>query len=344
MPYLLIAALIALGVWQYRRYQSGLPALPGAKPVTPEQVVRAEIPPALQNAILDLIYNGRDPQSMHDMASELEKYGFFDAAMLLHKRADVIATFQRQVDAVLVSRGLNPATVSAALRESILQEVMRVAPVIPTPPSTPTPQSSQTALEVAMQELRNEIGVLDTEYGALDRQVRALTSPNSAFVRSWNDTLAAWRSFALIIERAPAQVTQAAIANYREDFQMFRDALATRRAEYARELGVQSSVPQAPPGPVAQAEVPAGTVPTRFSSRGTVLRSPVLNLRSNPDDVSAIVISAPVGSSIVVTNSSGNYYLVTYQSQSGWARKTDVSIAANPPSTVPGGGIRRGAL
>ena len=343
MPYLLIAALIAIGVWQYRRYQSGLPALPGAKPVTPEQVVRAEIPPALQNAILDLIYNGRDPQSMHDMASELEKYGFFDAAMLLHKRADVLATLQRQVDAVLVARGLNPAIVSPALREAILQEVMRAVPVIPTSPIMPTPQTTQTALEVAMQELRNEVGALDTEYGALDRQIRALTS-SPPFVNSWNQQLTAWRSFALIIERVSAQVTQSAIANYREDFGLFRDALIARRAEYARELGIQSSVPQAPPGPVAQAEVPAGTVPTRFSSRGTVLRSPVLNLRSNPDDVSAIVISAPVGSSIVVTNSSGNYYLVTYQSQSGWARKTDVSIAANPPSTVPGGGIRRGAL
>ena len=342
MPYLLIAALIAIGVWQYRRYQSGLPALPGAKPVTPEQVVRAEIPPALQNAILDLIYNGRDPQSMHDMASELERYGFFDAAMLLHKRADVLATLQRQVDAVLVSRGLNPTTASPALREAILQEVMRAAPAVPAPPSMPIPQTSQTALEVAMQELRNEIGVLDTEYGALDRQIRALTSPSPTFVTTWNQQLAAWRSFALIIERTPAQVTQAVIANYREDFQMFRDALAVRRTEYARELGIKSSVPQAPPGPIAQAEVPAGTVPTRFSSRGTVLRSPVLNLRSNPDDVSAIVISAPVGSSIVVTNSSGNYYLVTYQSQSGWARKTDVSIAANPPVAIPGG-IRRGA-
>ena len=340
MPYLLIALLIALGVWQYRRYQSGLPALPGARPATPEQVVRAELPSALQSAILDLIYNGRDPQSMHDMASELEKYGFFDAAMLLHKRADELTVLQRQVDAILVARGLNPSAVSPALRETLLQEVIRT-PV----PSVPVPQppTAPTAQDVAIRELRNEIGVLDTEYGALDRQIKV--GPVS-LQTGWNTALGSWRAFVLTFERiALARFSDPQfVRDLFSDVANFRQALATWRDNYARELGIQTAVPQTPPGPVAQAEIPAGTVPTLFSSRGTVVRSPVLNLRSNPDNTSAIVTSAPVGAAILVTSTSGDFYLVTYQGQSGWAPKSGVSIAANPRGTIPGaaGGILRG--
>ena len=343
MPYLLIAVLIALGVWQYRRYQSGLPALPGARPATPEQVVRAEIPPALQNAILDLIYNGRDPQSMHDMASELERYGFFDAAMLLHKRADLIATVQRQVDAVLIGRGLNPSTAAPALREAILQEILKsplVVPAVPSvpgmPSSTPTPQS---ALEAAIRDLRNEIGALDTEYGALDRQIKTSPLPVQMLI-NWNAALASWRAFVLTSERvAPATLAD---PQFSRDIANFRQMLATWRDTFARELGIPFGVPQAPPGPVAQAQIPAGTVPTRFSSRGTALRNPDLPLREVADDSSRTIISAPIGASIVVTDTVGDFYLVTYQGQKGWARKSDVSIAVNPPVTIPGG-IRRGA-
>lgn len=342
MPYLLIALLIALGVWQYRRYQSGLPALPGARPATPEQVVRAELPPALQSAILDLLYNGRDPQSMHDMASELEKYGFFDAAMLLHKRADELAVLQRQVDAILAARGLNPTTVTPSLRETLLQEVIKMPTVSPAPRPIPPP-AGPTAQDVAIRELRNEIGVLDTEYGALDRQIKV--GPVS-LQTGWNTALGSWRAFALTFERIalPRFADPQFVRDLYSDVANFRQALATWRDNYARELGIQTTVPQTPPGPVAQAEIPAGTVPTLFSSRGTVVRSPVLNLRSNPDNTSAIVTSAPVGAAILVTSTSGDFYLVTYQGQSGWAPKSGVSIAANPRGTIPGaaGGILRG--
>ena len=342
MPYLIIAALIALGVWQYRRYRSGMLTLPGEKPATPEQVVRAEIPPALQSAILDLIYNGRDPQSMHVMAGELEKYGFFDAAKILHKRAEELTILQGQVDAILIARGLNPSLVTPALREAIFQQIVKgtTVPSMPTPrvPETPAP----SALDTAMQELRNEIGVLDTEYGALDRQIRTLTAPSPAFLRAWNEALVSWRSFVLLIERMTLQDFARFLPSTRDDLQLFRDVLVARRLDYARELGVQSSVPQAPPGPGAQAQIPPGTVPTRFVSRGIVLRNPELPLREVPDDSSRAIVFAPVGASITITDTFGDFYLVTYQGQRGWARKSDVSIAANPPATIPGGAIRRG--
>ena len=346
MPYLIIAALIAFGVWEYRRYRSGLPLLPGAAPASPEQVVRAEIPPALQNAILDLIYNGRDPESMNEFASELERYGFFDAAMLLHKRADALVILQRQVDAILTSRGLNPVTATPALREAVMQEILRGTVATPgtTGPSVPAPPS---ALEVGFRELRNEIGVLDTEYGALDRQIKALPSLTAQQAASWNTAITSWRNFAVTFERIqPTAWSAEFFRDLTANVASFRQTLETWRSEYARALGVQAPVPQAPPGPAGGgAEVPAGTVPTFFSSRGTVVSGPVLNLRSRPDFTSAIVTSAPIGASIVVTSSSGDFYLVTYQDKTGWAPKAGVSIAADPRATIPGaaGGILRGA-
>ena len=347
MPYLIIAALIALGVWQYRRYRSGMLTLPGGKPATPEQVVRAEIPPALQGAIFDLLYNGRDPESMDEVAAELERYGFFDAAMLLHKRADVLAALQRQVDTVLTSRGLNPAAATPALREAVLQEILR-GTVLPVPgttgPSMPTPVS---AIEAAFRDLRNEVGLLDTEYGALDRQIKVLPSLTPQQLNSWNIVLRLWREFALAFER----ITIVQLSTDRELFSTLTASIANSRRvlerwrdDYTRELGILSAVPQAPPIPAGGAEVPAGTVPSLFSSRGTVIRGPVLDLRSAPDYTSAIVTSAPLGASIVVSQTSGDFYLVTYLGKTGWAPKGGVSIAANPRGTIPGaaGGILRG--
>lgn len=351
MPYLIIAALIVLGVWNYRRYKSGLPVLPGAAPVSPEQVVRAEIPPALQGAIFDLLYNGRDPESMDEVATELERYGFFDAAMLLHKRADVLEALQQQVDMVLISRGLNPAAVTPALREAVLQEILR-GTALPVPggapgttgPGMPTPVS---AIEAAFRDLRNEVGLLDTEYGALDRQIKVLPSLTPQQLTSWNIVLRLWREFALAFER----ITIVQLSTDRELFSTLTASVANSRRvlerwrdDYARALGIVTAVPQAPPIPAGGAEVPAGTVPSLFSSRGTVIRGPVLDLRSTPDYTSAIVTSAPLGASIVVSQTSGDFYLVTYLDKTGWAPKGGVSIAANPRGTIPGaaGGILRG--
>lgn len=80
MPILIISALIlaGLGYWQYTRPKG---------PLTPQQVVSAEAP-SLSKEIMDLYANGRNPQAMHRAAEELEKYGFFDSAALLRKRAD----------------------------------------------------------------------------------------------------------------------------------------------------------------------------------------------------------------------------------------------------------------
>lgn len=107
MPYLIIAALAALGYWGYTRTRPGMALLPGngSRPAaTPEQIVIAEAP-SLQREILDLLRNGRNPVAMHAAAGELEKYGFFDAAMLLHKRADEltsIATLAAQAEATRI--------------------------------------------------------------------------------------------------------------------------------------------------------------------------------------------------------------------------------------------------
>ena len=243
MPYLIIAALLAIGYWGYTRSRAGVPLLPGGatRPTTPEQIVQTDVPPAISNEVLDLLRNGRDPQSMHDVATEMEKYGFFDAAMLLHKRADELAILQRRVDEILTGRGLNPATASPTLREAILQGLMLVptAPSAPAP-RTPTPEESATAL-------RNAVGVLDTAYGTLDREIRAIivTRP---FLTEWNQVLAAWRSFALSVERGTPATPPA--AGLTEDLNMFRELLIVWRARYLAQKGapvVEAPVPQAPP-------------------------------------------------------------------------------------------------
>lgn len=89
MPILLISALLlaGFGYWEYTRIKAGLPLLPFGE--SPEQVATRDTP-LLSKEVLDLYYNGRDAQAMHAAAATLEKYGFFDAGMLLHKRADAI--------------------------------------------------------------------------------------------------------------------------------------------------------------------------------------------------------------------------------------------------------------
>ena len=162
MPYLIIAALLAIGYWGYTRSRAGVPLLPGGatRPTTPEQIVRTDVPPAISNEVLDLLRNGRDPQSMHDVATEMEKYGFFDAAMLLHKRADELAILQRRVDEILTGRGLNPATASPTLREAILQGLM----LVPTAPSAGL-QARPITVGQALQEPGTFLRVAATATG-----------------------------------------------------------------------------------------------------------------------------------------------------------------------------------
>ena len=253
MPYLIVAALIALGYWGYTRSRTGRPLLPGASTTrTPEAIVRADVPPTISNEVLDLLRNGRDPQSMHDVATEMEKYGFFDAAMLLHKRADELAILQQRVDAILVGRGLNPATASPTLREAILQGLMLVQPS-PTAPSAPSPRTPTP--EEAATAIRNAVGVLDTDYGNLDREIRSIiVTPQ--FLTGWNQLLVSWRSFALGVERS----TPAALPAMAEDLRMFRELLINWRARFLVQKGapvVEAPVPQAPPpGPGTQAANP----------------------------------------------------------------------------------------
>lgn len=87
MPILLISALLlaGFGYWEYIR----LKAVAGA-PQTPQQIAASDTP-LLSKEVLDLYFNGRDPQAMHSAAARLEEYDFFDSAMLLHKRADQLS-------------------------------------------------------------------------------------------------------------------------------------------------------------------------------------------------------------------------------------------------------------
>lgn len=128
MP-LLLLALVALGVWGYTRPGGfrGLLSTPmPGSPATPEQIIRTDAP-QLANEIIDLFRNGRNVQAMHAVATELEKDGFFEAAALLHKRADV-----------LMGASVDPAAQDAAalaarnlrIRQNIVQIVRPVTPTV----------------------------------------------------------------------------------------------------------------------------------------------------------------------------------------------------------------------
>ena len=294
MPLLIISALIlvaGLGYWEYIRPKG---------PRTPQQVVADEAP-ALNKEILDLYFNGRDPQAMHLAASELEEYGFFDSAMLLHKRADQLA------------------------------QMGAATPPAPGMPGAPAP-TTQSALDAGIRDLRNEVGALDTQYAALNQQVQSAPAALSpSFRANWGTSNRIWQLFVVDFERSTASPMQlATFQNLTTRAAELRRVLISSQADFAREIGVISSVPQASPGPAAQAELPPGAVPTRFATRATATRSPILEARFRPDSVSAIITSIPLGGSVLVTSSitnpAGDFYLVNYQGQTGWVPKQFVSL------------------
>lgn len=102
MPYLIVGVLLALGYWGYRAFGATSTSLSRG---TRDEVVASEAP-LLAKEILDLLQNGRNPQAMHAAATELEKYGFFNSAILLHKRAEQLLTQSMP--------GATPAQVQAA--------------------------------------------------------------------------------------------------------------------------------------------------------------------------------------------------------------------------------------
>jgi len=96
------------GYWEYKKTHpasggtgpaggtgSGLPPGPAAPeaPPTPaqaQQVVQNEVPSSLANEVTNLILNGKNPDLIDLVATELEKEGYFDTALLLHKRAAIL--------------------------------------------------------------------------------------------------------------------------------------------------------------------------------------------------------------------------------------------------------------
>lgn len=151
MPLLIIAALIAAGYWGYTLGKPGITlALPtrrdpegptfellGPTPLVPpkagtavpEQVVAVAIEaPTLTKEILDLLSNGQNPVAMHAAASELEKYGFFDAALLLHKRADELIPTAGQTSTIPAFGGTS-AVPANAMADGLLQSQLRDAAI-----------------------------------------------------------------------------------------------------------------------------------------------------------------------------------------------------------------------
>lgn len=232
MPFLIFGAiaLFGLGYWFKTKNYKGLP--PQLPPnATPQQIVSQDAP-SLAKEILDLLYNGTDPNAMHAVASELEKDGFFDAAAILHKRAAELDALRTPAQSGPPPNqqgggGIPPGTV----------------------PGTPAPQ----VLDAALRDIRNEVGRLDTMYGGLNRQIQALPS-NATRQAGWNTAITSWRTFAQDFERLSSNPrsfeTPGVVAGLLKALSDFRTTLATWQAEYAAAAGIASSVPQqAPAGP-----------------------------------------------------------------------------------------------
>lgn len=126
MPILLISALLlaGFGYWEYTRIKAGLPLLPFGE--SPEQVAARDTP-LLSKEVLDLYYNGRNAPAMHAAAATLEKYGFFDAGMLLHKRADAIASGAPPIEtpAQGSKAAADKAAAEQAAQEAAAREIAR---------------------------------------------------------------------------------------------------------------------------------------------------------------------------------------------------------------------------
>lgn len=253
MPILLlgILALFGFGYW-YTKKAPLPPGLPPAMPptATPQQVVTADAP-SLANEILDLLYNGRDPRAMHAVASELEKDGFFDAAAILHNRAN-------ELDAARAPQ-------SPQAPQGAQAPPPPFAPPPQAPPQAPQGGTQAAVLEAAIRDIRNEVGRIDTLYGTLDRQMRSLAVSAATANRdaSWNTAILSWRRFALDFERAPTPSEYQEFGGPTGLLKLlsdFRTTLATWQAEYAREVGLAPVPQQAPAGPTIATQ-PSRNVP-----------------------------------------------------------------------------------
>lgn len=229
MPILLISALLlaGLGYWEYMRLKAGLPLLPSydeisGAPRTPEQIAKTDTP-LLEKEVLDLYYNGRDGQAMHRAAMELEKYGFFDSALLLHKRADQLLA---SLPSVTSPSGLS-------------------SPPPMTPDDNPT-----------LRNLLAEVAKVNESYSVLDRQVQPLTNLTPKFLQSWTTIRDDWRSFFSYIERLNSVQQIPLIPSISEELIVYRKKLAVQQKAFETELGIFSPIR----GPVTTAPFQAGSI------------------------------------------------------------------------------------
>ena len=304
--YLIIAALLALGYWGYTRTRSGLPLLPGATR-TPAQVAASELPPELSVAFLDLLNNGRNAQAMHAAATELERYGFFESAMLLHKRADE----------------LTPPPAGQA-------PLPRVPPIIPLPPGV-IPPGTPADTAAAIQSVRSQMGALNLQWEDLNLLIRQFTPQRIA---EWNNALNRWRQF------YTQPVTPLNVAQVTTEFRGQQNALDGWRIYYDRTRSatapsVTAPVPTTPPqAPTVVEQIPPGTfVP--LTARGTISRP--INVRAQPDMTSPILAAMTANTAVNIIGSMGDYYQINYQGNIGWLPKTAITL-----STIQDPGVRRG--
>lgn len=89
--------------------------------------------------------------------------------------------------------------------------------------------------------------------------------------------------------------------------------------------------PVTPPATSAPTPAPVIT-PTPVATNGKVTES--LNLRSQPNTSSQVLVVMPAGAKITLTGkSSGDFLAVQYNGKSGWAHKDWISITASTPPT-----------
>lgn len=90
--------------------------------------------------------------------------------------------------------------------------------------------------------------------------------------------------------------------------------------------------PETPPATSAPTPAPVIT-PTPVTTTGTVTES--LNMRSQPNTSSQVLVVMPAGAIITLTgNSSGDFLSVQYNGKSGWAHKNWISVSSSPPAEL----------
>lgn len=337
MPYLLIALLAALGYWGYTRTRSGMPLLPGATR-TPEQVVAADVPTTLSKEVLDLYYNGRNAQAMHAAASELEKYGFFDAARLLHKRAEVLS-------------GAPPS-------DEITPSGSMPGGIVLTPPvqipSTPIPTNGGTAQPAqpmqSAEDVRYQILALDQAYSAFEASIRSPNAPiyPSEMVQRWTQWLAQWRSFRTdILNSTNLNLTEAYqyIASFRQSLRDWQNAFQVEADRAEAQAAAARRAAEAAAAAAAAAQAAAQSPIQPFSLAGTEgIVLPTLNQPLKVYDAPSVFSreASQISPGGVVTildetepGSITGFYQVRYGRATGWVQKA--YIRPTTPS-------RRGSL